>query len=285
MGSFYSTCSITHTTLKNQRVARILLVPSASSATYDSRDHIKGKGLLVSNDGAQAMFTTFGFPVFGLYDDYGQLHQIEQTPSVKLLEDFFNLKIGEIFEAASDDRWIEYGIVEYQEELAKKERGEEYNEYRLNDTMFRPTWLEHVKNLHVLRECTHTDIRAEIYEEMAQPWFKTKTWDYKYCHEALDRILENTKHLRPWDPGRTQYDTLSGSLCKYDFMNLMKLNTRAHMIDITKMFWFLRNMSGMYRFLTPSNYGGQECNYDSIIRINNLIHKLIVADKIRDEED
>jgi hypothetical protein len=64
MGSFYSTCSITHMTLSGQRVARLYLLPSGywdrsrigKEGMYDTRvQMITGKGLMVSNDGCQGL--------------------------------------------------------------------------------------------------------------------------------------------------------------------------------------------------------------------------------------
>ncbi len=64
MGSFYTTCSVSHMVLTNQKTSIQLLVPNYST---DFKEHL---GMIVSNDGAQGFFAVFGFPIHGRYYDY-----------------------------------------------------------------------------------------------------------------------------------------------------------------------------------------------------------------------
>lgn len=278
MGSFYSTCSITHMTLNNQRVARLYLLPSGhwdrsnigKEGVYDTRkEMISSKGLLVSNDGCQGMFCAVGFPVFGTYYDYGNIENIEHTQSVKLLEDFFGISIEEIDEAASDDRWITYGIIEYERELAKKKAGEPYDEYRLTDS-WRPKWVDKAKHLDLLKLLTFTDIRAEVYEEMSTHW-KSDKYEDKFSKQVLKEILV----------GRDQWGrkiSLSPMLAPCKFIEDMNVDTVAFKEEITGLFWFLRNLSGMYRYLMPSNYGGQVINFKLVKKLNTITNRLLKQD-------
>lgn len=276
MGSFYSTCSITGMTLSYQRVARLLLLPSGywdsagDKGVYDTRAQmITGKGLMVSNDGCQGLFCAVGFPIFGKYYDYGRIESIEMTPSVKLLEDFFNISIEDILAAASDDRWITYGIIEYEAELEKKNKGLPYNEHRLNDS-WRPKWIDKAKHLDILKLITFTDVRAEIYEEMGTCWSSDKYED-KFSKKILKEILA----------GKNQWGrevTLSPSLAPLDFMKEMAIDRKVFKDEISNLFWFIRNLGGMYRFLMPSGYGGQTRNFKLIKKLNTLSNKLIKKD-------
>lgn len=279
MGSFYSTCSITGMTLKDQRVARLLLLPGGYRKpnppgfpdTYDSRvDMITGKGLLVSNSGCQGLFCAFGFPVFGRYYDYGRIDSIEETPSVQLLEEFFNISIEDILEACSDDRWITYGIIEYEEELAKKTRGEPFNEHRIENNTWRPQWIDKVKNVELLKLATFTDIRAEIYEEMSKPWAVNKYED-KFNKTILKEVIS----------GKDRFGheiSLTPMLAPCNFIKEMSVDRKVFKTEITDLFWFLKNLSSMYRYLMPSNYGGQTVNFKLIRRLNNLSNKLLKQD-------
>lgn len=279
MGSFYSTCSITGMTLSYQRVARLLLLPSGywdrtsigKSGVYDTRvEMISSKGLMVSNDGSQGLFCAAGFPIFGEYADYGRIKSIERTQSVKLLEDFFNIGIEDVLAAAGDDRWITYGIDEYEAELEKKNRGEPYDERRVTDNMWRPKWIDQVKHLDILRLITFTDIRAEVYEEMGKCWTDDK-YEKKFGQKILKEILA----------GKNQWGTevsLSPKLAPLDFMKDMRVDRKLFKDEIVNLFWFLRNLGGMYRFILPSGYGGQTHNFKMIKKLNMLSNKLITKD-------
>jgi hypothetical protein len=202
-------------TLKYQNVARFLLVPSMKGYGYDSRDRLKEKGLLVSNDGALAIFSPFGFAIRGYYDDYGNLKDIKRDFNVEALEKFFNIPIEEVLSAAQDDRWYTLGIekpLENKNNLkAAKETLDSLEEkYEKNDKPSTrnkmskairelkakiralkdkvaydegPHGIESwalkgdINNIEILRLLTFTDIRGEIYDELGKKVKRDSYWD------------------------------------------------------------------------------------------------------------
>jgi hypothetical protein len=215
MGSFYSSCSITSMTLKHQNVARFLLVPSLYTHGYDSRDALKEKGLLVSNEGALAIFSPFGFAIRGKYDDYGDLKEIERDFNVEALEKFFNIPIEEILSAAQDDRWYTLGIdkpLENKNNLkaAKETLDSLVEKYEKNDKPSSRNKISKAiseikdkiraledevayddgpygiaswglkgdpQNIEILRLLTFSDIRGEIYDELGKKVNRDTYWD------------------------------------------------------------------------------------------------------------
>lgn len=111
MGSFYTTCSVSHMVLTNQKTSIQLLVPNYST---DFQEHL---GMIVSNYGSQCFFAPFGFPIHGRYYDYGGIEDIQRDKNVEMLEDFFNLSIDQIISNVGDDRWYRYGIVEHEKDV------------------------------------------------------------------------------------------------------------------------------------------------------------------------
>lgn len=98
MGSFYSSCSISHMRLTNQRTSVQLLVPGYGT---DLQSH---KGMIVSNEGAQAFYSPFGFPIHGRYYDYGYLEDIVEDRNTKMLEEYFNMSISDIIKFIGRER-------------------------------------------------------------------------------------------------------------------------------------------------------------------------------------
>ena len=86
MGSFFSTCSASSMTLVNQKTSILLLTPNTESFS----EHLN---MIVCNEGCQAFFSPFGFPVHGTYDDYGHIDNIQRDKGVEMLEEFFGIDI------------------------------------------------------------------------------------------------------------------------------------------------------------------------------------------------
>lgn len=293
MGSFYSTCSISHMTLMGgMKVVRYLLVPTKAHLDgYDSRHLLKEKGLMVSNDGAMAMFVPFGFAIRGEYYDYGRLENIQRDVNVEMLEEFFGLPIESILEAASDDRWYDYGIKRPQEALAKKARGETLDSSEQYDIDSAESWkLEggEPKHMDVLRDLTFTDIQADVHDAICQrkldephgkwglmtrfenavrKFFETQAKCEAKKDDFLARMLfnENAKVYLPQFVSHNMFTDLP--------------LTEAHTEMMREQFLFLSGVSAMYRFLMPSNYGGQEYNYDLVIQVNRAANKAMREQK------
>ena len=100
MGSFNSTCSVSHMTLINQKTSILLLVPGFSK---DFEEH---KSMIASNEGCQTFFSPFGFPIHGQYDDYGYIDNIKRDKNVEMIEEYFGVDIETIINNIGDDRDI-----------------------------------------------------------------------------------------------------------------------------------------------------------------------------------
>ncbi len=176
MGSFFSTCSVSGMTLNdNMPVVRFLLLPQSKSKGYDTRDILKSKGLIVSNEGATAAFVPFGFPIRGRYYDYGQIDEIVHDDGVKMLEAFFGLDIDSILDIASDGR-----------EEPDGEDAEEGGK---------------VKHLKLLKMLTYTDIHAEVYDHLARV---PESIEPAAAPESEDDY-EDDYYLRQWNSWRNGY--------------------------------------------------------------------------------
>jgi hypothetical protein len=323
MGSFYSTCSVTGMTLSHQSVVRLLIVPSAlsfedwrndqSPIRYDSRNILKGKGLIVSNNGAQAVFSPFGFPIRGKYYDYGQIDEIQRDKNVKILEEYFGLSIEQIFDAASDDRWYKYGIERPKECLAEIATLEEYvdnddeiiltrkkaledlkKKYHYDIYESPKTWRlaeEDPKHIDTLLRLTYTDIHAEIYDFLVEKQSKLKEWWCKEMEEEITEYLRDADFLKEEElNAHTEIEKtlvkLHGynkrsfipDLCKDNFLNIFKIGSEWEK-EYRELYNFLLALGSLNKILLPSNYGSQEDNFSLLMALNRKANSLMREDK------
>lgn len=172
MGSFYVTCSISGMSLTNQKTAIQLLVPSWKNSLKMSE-----KGLIVSNEGCQAFYSPFAFPIFGEYYDYGEIDNIVRDKNVEMLEDFFNLDIKNVINAAGDNKWLTYGEKENDKhfKLKTKDDGD-------------------IKNIDVLQNLNMTYFRAEVYEFLSTHNFdfgRSRDYYAKERKARIQKIIDN----------------------------------------------------------------------------------------------
>lgn len=247
MGSFYSNCSITNMTLTHQKVARLLLVPShfridislEMKEYYDSRNLLKAKGLITSNEGSLAMFSPFGFPIFGEYDDYGNLCNINRDRNVEILEKYFEASVEEILECASNE-----------------------------DTE---------NNLKLADRLTFTDIRREVYEflgNLNEVGFY-KRWREESLVEYFESFDETEIDEYSLLIGKAA--GFIPNLCKNNF--LIELNIdRSWEKEYRQMYNFICNLSQLRKLLLPSTYGGQDPNFKLLGKVNRLANRLMKED-------
>lgn len=111
MGSFSYTCHLSGLPITSGTPCVILPMLPKTHWGYDcaqSKLINYGKGSLVSNDGANLYFEEMCFPIFGTYNDYGGIEDIEQDDNTKFLEKFFELPIETIAEVLCDGRRDEW---------------------------------------------------------------------------------------------------------------------------------------------------------------------------------
>lgn len=278
MGSYYSTCSVSHTTIKHQKTSIQLLVPNLYADLHE------GRGMLVSDNGAQGLFSYFGFPVHGRYSDCGDLSDIVRDDNVTILEEFFNLSIERILDAVGDDRWYNYG---------EKENSEHWKLTTLDGTP--------IRNTEILLILGKTYIRTEILELLEEGWerdidgtsMKRLKDGYKMANDRvkefeaivsdsdkpvsgeLHEILDN-QYNRAISGG-----TYINQMAKHDMFTLLDIDIDKMSEHIAKQIRFNYNFGyGMRRILMPSSYGSQDDNYVEITALNKKVIELIESDNM-----
>lgn len=111
MGHFSYTCQLSGVTITDGDKAVILpIFPKKNWSYNNSQESLSkfGKSNLCSNDGANLYFDELTFPIFGKYDSYGRLEEIENDDNTKVLEEFFELPIDKICTVLTDDRKNEF---------------------------------------------------------------------------------------------------------------------------------------------------------------------------------
>lgn len=102
MGSFSVVCAGSGMSITSgDEAAIILLVPRRNSDPV-----LKPMSMMVFNEGPQGLYTPFALPIFGRYNDYGSLEDIERNVTVEVLEKFFNVGIDTILEIVTRN-WCE----------------------------------------------------------------------------------------------------------------------------------------------------------------------------------
>lgn len=299
MGSFYSTCSISHMTLTHQKTSIQLLVPTYKPSFAG---HM---GMMVFNEGPQGFFTPFAFPIHGTYDDYGHLCDIQHDDNTRMLEEFFNISIDQILQNIGDDRWYNLGEVENNSNW--QVRNEDGTPMK-NQEIFRDLGMTYIRTeiLEFLEDGYQrwmpTDKKADAYssEGMIKNLLKkVRTFKIKPKKEYTDDMVGNLRkkiqksfpdkddveHMLKTIMSDTDYsfshdNCYIPSLSKYNFYTLFELGDKFDE-QITKQFQMLYTMGrGLNRLLLPSLYGSQQDNYTATFKLNELTNKLLVDDKL-----
>lgn len=272
MGSFYSTCSVSHMTLTNQKTSIQLLVPNNKSL----KEH---KSMIVSNDGAQEFYSPFGFPIHGRYDDYGHLQNIKEDGNTKMLEDFFNMSIYKIIENIGRKRDV-------------PETAQNIDFYNsLSMTYFRTEVLEHLQkgweNIDLVNPKQYTG--DEMLSKFFNHYFRDKSNENERLEylESLDRELteEESKEfisiIRNTHNEPRNYVTCNKSNSMFSVLPI----DISFKEDILKQYQFLIMYGwALNRVLLPSMYGSQQDNYLHIYNLNELVNELLLED-IKDNLD
>lgn len=317
MGSFYSTCSITHMVLKNQKTSIQLLVPSYCT---DLNGH---KGMIVSNEGAQCFFSVFGFPIHGKYDDYGNLRDIVRDKNVEMIEDFFNLDINTIISNVGDDRWKRLGEKNNDNhwKIGTKDGGAIKNPdifLSMAMTYIRTEVLEHMQNR---AQSRYTDMIINSLKEKEETLEKIKKLipdvnlndedEYKpalfnlakkYSNMIEKKVDEDGKELSKkrieelnkesqqiikyaigYSIDDVAYKSYIPSLTERNMFKLLPITTEFEE-EIRKQFSMLTFMSMIRRTLIPSDYGSQDDNYNMLIELNDLANGLMRKDFFEEME-
>lgn len=266
MGSFYSSCSVSHMRLTNQKTSVQLLVPGYGT---DLQSH---KGMIVSNEGAQAFYSPFGFPIHGRYYDYGYLEDIVEDNNTKMLEEYFNMSIDDIIRYIGRER-----------DVPKDAKNVDfYNQ--LSMTYIRTEVLEHLQDgwqdIDLVNPKQYTG--SEMLSKFFNFYFRDKSNEQKRLEylESLENFtdeekLEYTNLIRYGYDQPRNYITISKNK---NMFNLLPIDI-SFKDDILKQYQFLINFGwGLGRTLMPSDYGTQEDNFLQLYKLNDLVNDLLIED-------
>lgn len=134
MGHFSYSCHLTGLPITGGTKAVLLPILPKEHFGFDARHDVLmkyGQSCLVSNDGPNLYFDEMCFPIFGEYDDYGGLTEIEKDDNTEVLEKYFQMPIDDIisclldgrkeqFQVDTDDKEDEFGLSDSKELLDLK---------------------------------------------------------------------------------------------------------------------------------------------------------------------
>jgi hypothetical protein len=268
-------------TLNHQKTSVQLLVPKYNTKQYSSLNFEENMNIICSNDGAQAFFSPFGFPIRGRYDDYGHLHDIRRDKNVEQLEDFFGIKIediiagigrtkeGEIKGLNNEEIYLSLGMTFFRTEVLEfLERGWENinltNPDKYSSEEYLKSFLDKVRN-------TPSDaLRAELILKRSK--------GIQLTEDELDIIFSS-----PYTVYERCYIKCSG---ESNFLKIIPIDFVAQQDDIVKQWkWLLRLSYSLDRVLIPSVYGGQETNFIETYELNDFVNDLLIEDIKYDCDD
>lgn len=262
MGSFFSSCSISHMRLLNQKTSIQLLVPNSTNLSGH-------KSMIVTNEGSQAFYSPFAFPIHGTYDDYGYLQDIKEDNNTKMLEEFFNMNIYDIIKHIGRESDVPEDI--------KNE--DIYNS--LSMTYFRTEVLEHLQegweNIDLENPEKYTS--DESLKKFFDSYFKEKSTDRLDYLESLESMTHDEK-MEYMDIIRSSYTKPRNYISSYtmNMFNILPIDI-SFKEQILKQHQFLVIYGwGLGRVLLPSVYGSQQDNYTRLYNLNELVNDLLVED-------
>lgn len=269
MGSFYSTCSVSSMTLSNQKTSIQLLAPNHST---DFSEHLN---MVVSNDGAQAFFSPFGFPIHGEYYDYGRIENIVRDKNVEMLEDFFGITIDNILENIGDDRYIPENIknIEIFKKLGMTYYRTEVLEYLQSgwnniDLVNPKEYSSGSRMTKLLKSLEDRKVDHSRYEELLKIG-KNKTEDQKEeLYEIMDLMSNSLK----------RENSYVNSLARPNMFTTLPITTEFKEC-ILKQYQYIKTLGfELSRLLIPSVYGSQETNWASQYKLNDFVNDLLAGD-------
>lgn len=282
MGSFYSSCSVSGMTLTNQKTSILLLVPGYSP---DFSEH---GSMIVSNDGCQAFFSPFGFPIHGTYDDYGYIENIVRDRNVEMLEQYFGVSIEEILRNIGDDRDIPENIKhrDFYKTLAMTYFRTEVLEYL--ESGWDKVDLKNPKKyssgsklkelFDILDRLTKTNktmlnTKTRI-SEAEQNELLEKSKNKTITPEELEVLIQSVCPTMP----RLYDKTYIASLASKNMFEELPI-TSEFKTEILKQSVMIGSLSWKIRKqLMPSEYGSQEDNWVQLWKFNDFVNDLLVSD-------
>lgn len=275
MGDFNVTCGISNLSINyGDRVGLVVLIPTRLSRGYaDSR--VQGSMFYI---GPCDYFTPFGASVYGTYDSYGSIENIERTASVEFLEGFFGKDIETIINCVSGDaRSLDdsYNPIHqhYFSEERKAVTGNGYAE-------------EDMDNVNLLQSCSGMFFLRDVYEAMAS---KTVLQGVNYIKNDFNKFKKGM--------AETSGDDASMEMCAlfhgYSVERYWGVPERGmkafdaafasfdELLEIETVTNILHSVNRMFQ---PSPSGEQYGNNGAMLNLLN-VSKKITKSRMKDEEN
>ena len=269
MGSFYSTCSVSNMTLSSQKTSILILAPG-----YDItfKEHLN---MIVSNDGAQAFFSPFGFPIHGEYDDYGHITNIKRDKNVEMLEEYFGVDIDSILQNIGRERdtpkdinhkefYQTLGITYFRTEVLEYiEKG--WDKYNLiNPNKY--TIDDRLKKILYNIEKNSTRISSDKVVELVK-----KKMDGTITDEERELYLDYIMNSNRAE------NTYIRSLVKGNMFLELPI-TVDFKDEVLKQYTMLLTLDDLKKNLIPSNYGSQLINWTTLYQFNDFVNDILAED-------
>lgn len=266
MGSFYSSCSISGMTLSHQKTSILLLTPNAELS-----EHLD---MIVCNDGCQAFFSPFAFPIHGVYDDYGYITDIKRDKNVEMLEEYFGVDIDSILRGIGRKR-----------DTPKDIKNIDIYE-KLGMTYFRTEVLEYLEKGWDQYNLKNPEQYSD--DESAQKLVKVLDKSNQISDEEFDKLLIKKLNGDITDEEREiMYNYIqSHAKTERTYISSYKVNTFKNLplnIDfkeyVLKQYTMITRLGfELRRTLMPSEYGGQDNNWAYLYKFNDFVNDLLVED-------
>ncbi len=101
MGSFNVAGSVSN--LSISAGTKCVFIPLLTNRYEDDIKNVivGGESHIISNEGPECFFAPFSLPIFGTYNDYGSLEDIERNDNTDRIENFFGCQIDAVMEQAT----------------------------------------------------------------------------------------------------------------------------------------------------------------------------------------
>lgn len=266
MGSFYSSCSISGMTLSHQKTSILLLTPNSELSEH--------RDMIVCNDGCQAFFSPFAFPIHGVYDDYGYITDIKRDKNVEMLEEYFGVDIDSILRGIGRKR-----------DTPKDIKNIDIYE-KLGMTYFRTEVLEYLEKGWDQYNLKNPEQYSD--DESAQKLVKVLDKSNQISDEEFDKLLIKKLNGDITDEEREiMYNYIqSHAKTERTYISSYKVNTFKNLplnMDfkeyVLKQYTMITRLGfELRRTLMPSEYGGQDNNWAYLYKFNDFVNDLLIED-------
>jgi hypothetical protein len=230
--------------------------------------------MIVCNDGCQAFFSPFAFPIHGVYDDYGYITDIKRDKNVEMLEEYFGVDIDSILRGIGRKR-----------DTPKDIKNIDIYE-KLGMTYFRTEVLEYLEKGWDQYNLKNPEQYSD--DESAQKLVKVLDKSNQISDEEFDKLLIKKLNGDITDEEREiMYNYIqSHAKTERTYISSYKVNTFKNLplnMDfkeyVLKQYTMITRLGfELRRTLMPSEYGGQDNNWAYLYKFNDFVNDLLIED-------